>query len=400
MFNSRMVFAAACLGMLLFGIVFLSLGSVVNLLQSKFNLDNNAIGTLTALLPFGILAGSLIFGPVVDRYGYKLLLIVCSLLVLIGLEGIAFARSIGIVQICIVLIGFGGGILNGGTNALVADVSAGERGAKLSLLGVFFGIGALGMPGILGSLSRHFSQENIVAAVGLFVLAPVAYFVAVRFPVPKQPQGLSLKTIASMLREPLLWVMGLVLFFQSGLEGTTNDWSPRYLKQTLQSSNQYALYALTTYVAALTLTRVALGGLLKRVSSSGVLFASFACAAIGAGLLLIADTYAPALAGMVLLGIGYAACFPVVLGYIGDRYAAASGTAFSIAFVFALIGNMLINKSMGRIAQHYGIEQFGKVLLAGIAAITILLVIALRQLRKSTPVEQSLTSGEPASLLK
>src|SRR5437773_1148384 len=195
MYNRNLVFAAACAGMLLFGIVFLSLGSVVNLLQAKFNLDNNGIGTLTALLPFGILGGSLIFGPVVDRYGYKSLLIICALLVMAGLEGIAYAKSIGCVQACIFLIGFGGGILNGGTNALVADISAGERGAKLSVLGVFFGLGALGMPGILGALSKHCSQEGIVAGVGLFVLAPVLYFVLIRFPAPKQPQGLGLKPV-------------------------------------------------------------------------------------------------------------------------------------------------------------------------------------------------------------
>src|SRR5439155_10371688 len=224
MYNRKLVFAAACAGMLLFGIVFLSLGSVVNLLQAKFNLDNNSLGTLTALLPFGILAGSLLFGPVVDRYGYKSLLILCALLVLAGLEGIAFAKSIGSVQGCIVLIGFGGGILNGGTNALVADISAGERGAKLSLLGVFFGIGALGMPGILSVLSKYCSQESIVAGVGLFVLLPVTYFGLIRFPAPKQQQGLSLRSIGAMLREPLLWLVGLVFFFQGGLDWTANDW--------------------------------------------------------------------------------------------------------------------------------------------------------------------------------
>ena len=31
----------------------------------------NGIGTLTALLPFGILSGSLIFGPIVDRFGVE-----------------------------------------------------------------------------------------------------------------------------------------------------------------------------------------------------------------------------------------------------------------------------------------------------------------------------------------
>src|SRR5262245_54078537 len=147
MYKRNLVFAAACLGLLLFGIVFLSLGSVVNLLQAKFNLDTNSLGTLTALLPLGILARSLVFGSVVDRYGYKAPLMMAALLVMLGLEGIALSKSISWVRLFIVVIGFGGGVLNGGTNALVADISASERGANLSLLGVFFGIGALAMPG-------------------------------------------------------------------------------------------------------------------------------------------------------------------------------------------------------------------------------------------------------------
>jgi FHS family glucose/mannose:H+ symporter-like MFS transporter len=79
MYSKNLVFAAACLGMLLFGIVFLSLGSVSNMLAQRFGLDDNAIGTLTALLPLGILVGSAVFGPVVDRFGYRWLLVFAAL---------------------------------------------------------------------------------------------------------------------------------------------------------------------------------------------------------------------------------------------------------------------------------------------------------------------------------
>jgi hypothetical protein len=37
------------------------------------------------------------------------------------------------------VLGFGGGIINGSTNAVVADISSEDKGANLSLLGVFFG---------------------------------------------------------------------------------------------------------------------------------------------------------------------------------------------------------------------------------------------------------------------
>ena len=69
MYSTRKVFAAACAGMTLFGMAMLSLGTVNTFLAQRFSLDQMGIGSLAALLPFGILTGSLIFGPVVDRFG-------------------------------------------------------------------------------------------------------------------------------------------------------------------------------------------------------------------------------------------------------------------------------------------------------------------------------------------
>lgn len=381
--------------MLLFGIVFLSLGSVVNMLAKRFSLDDNHIGTLTALLPGGILAGSLIFGPIVDRFGYKWLLIFCSLMVLVALEGIAFANEKVWVQFFILLIGFGGGMLNGATNALVADVSEGERGAKLSLLGVFFGIGALGMPGLLGALSKHFSQESIVAGIGLFVILPVIYFLLIQYPPPKQAQGSSFRENFSLLKEPLLLSMGLILAIQSGMEGMSNDWMTRYFSKVLQATDQHALYALTTLVAAMTATRLLLGGVLKKISSQIVLFTGITFSAAGATILMSGANYSVAVLGVVLIGIGLSAGFPVVLGYVGDLYPAKSGTAFSIIFVIALSGNMAINKFMGRIAQEHGIAQYTKVMLGCLALSAILLSLLVKQLRKNNP--QSTTQNEQRS---
>ena len=388
MYNRNLVFAAACLGMLLFGIVFLSLGSVNNMLAERFHLDDNGIGTLTALLPFGILAGSLIFGPIVDRFGYKWMLIICALLVMAGLEGMAFANSRGLIQFFVFLIGFGGGVLNGATNALAADVSEGERGAKLSLLGVFFGIGALGMPSTLAALSRHFSLASIVAGIGCFVLVPVLYFLVIAFPPPKQKaQPGSATSGLALLKHPIFLLAGLALAIQSGMEGMSNDWMTRYFKKVTLSGQHAAewqtLLGLMAVTGAMVLTRLALSGLLKHIKSQVVLFTSIGITAAGALLLMYSTSYGVSLAAALLIGAGLSAAFPVVLSYIGDLYPAQSGTAFSTIFFIALIGNMTINKSFGLLAQIHGIEQYTKVMLGCLAGSALLLFLVIRQLHTS-----------------
>ncbi|HEY6978744.1 MAG TPA: MFS transporter, partial [Chitinophagaceae bacterium] len=88
MYKKNLVFAAACLGLLLFGIGLITLGSVAGDLKTKFRLDEISSGTLFSIMPIGILAGSLLFGPVCDRYGYKLILILACLGMFAGFEGI------------------------------------------------------------------------------------------------------------------------------------------------------------------------------------------------------------------------------------------------------------------------------------------------------------------------
>src|ERR1700712_3374752 len=108
MYKRRLVFWSACMGMFLFGITFITLGAVVPGLKLKFGLDDISAGTLFSILPLGILTGSLVFGPVCDKYGYKILLSVSCFCICAGLEGIAYAPSQGLLKLCIFFFGLGG----------------------------------------------------------------------------------------------------------------------------------------------------------------------------------------------------------------------------------------------------------------------------------------------------
>ena len=386
MYKKGFVFTAACLGMLLFGIVMISLGTINTFLTAKFHLNEMTTGSLAALLPIGILTGSLIFGPIVDRYSYKNLLIVCSFLIFAALEGIAFANSFFILQISFFIIGFGGGIINGGTNALVADISTEGKGANLSLLGVFYGIGALGMPAVTGLLSKHYSYETIITGIGLIILLPIIYFIFVKFPVPKQPQGLPIKKGLALIKDSSLILLGFILFFESGLEGSVNNWTTTYLNKANGISTENALFTLTVLAVSLTITRLILGGLLKKIPSYIVLYSCLAMAMIGSIILMAGSSITASVISMIFLGIGFAAAFPVILGYIGEIYTNISGTAFSIALVIALLGNTLINYSIGAISEMYGIQKFPIVLIISLIIMALLLSISLKSISNKAKI--------------
>ena len=380
-YSRKPVFWSACLGMLLFGIGLLTLGSVLPDLMIKHSLDAVGAGTLFSIMPLGIIGGSLLFGPVCDRYGYKPLLVISSLLMFAGFEGLALTGTTGLLVISVLIIGLGGGAINGATNAVVADISTTGKGADLSLLGVFFGIGALGMPLLLSILEKSVDFEVIIAATGFLALAASLIFFVVVFPPAKQSGGISLKVINGLVRDGAILLVAFFLFFQSAFEGLINNWTTTYLIDQLSVPQGSALIALSSYVAGMTVMRLLIGSVFRKTPEKRLLFSSFVIIFAALVLIKFSATIVVSAAAFALLGAGLAAGFPTMLGIVGNRYPDISGTAFSFVIAVALIGNILVNYSMGQVAENFGIKHLTTFTFAELAVLVILAVMIFRKLK-------------------
>lgn len=378
-YNRRVVFWAACAGMLLFGVCMITLGSVASDLREKLKLNELASGALFSILPLGFIAGSFVFGPIVDKYGYKILLVISSLCLFAGFEGLAFTGSAGFLKLFILLIGIGGGAINGATNALVSDISDKEKSANISLLGVFYGLGALGMPLILGLLRSRTNFEMIIAVIGIITFITGVWFMVIKFPPPKQARGVPFAQSLKLVKDKVLLTIALYLFFQSGFEGIINNWTTTYLSNHLSVAANSALYALSLFVAGMVIMRLLIGSIFRTFSSKKLLIISFMLLLPGLILLKTGHSFNISVAGLVLLGAGLSGGFPIMLGFVGNLYSELSGTAFSLVFFIALIGNTLINLLMGLVAQKFGIEHLITFAMAESVIMILLAVIIVKR---------------------
>lgn len=363
------VFIAACAGMAYFGIAMLSLGPILGPLNSEVEGAN----ALPATLSIGIIAGTLLFGPIVDRFGYKWLLIFSSFMALLGLQGLSNFRTMELLHASIFCLGFGGGILNGETNALVSDIyDDDKRAGRLGVLGAFYCIGAL-----LCTLFNYLVADfRIPLNVFSGIMAGfIVYFFMITFPKAKQAsgEGASLKQSLGLLKYPALLILGAALFFQSGFEGASGNFTVSYLTNVCGADNTAATLAMTWFTIGMLAGRLPLGKILAKLKDLGTLYLYLVVALAGVlGFTFLGSNLTVAYIAMILIGFGVGATFPVVLNFIGGAFKSQSGTAFSIALFIALLGQSLFNKFTG---AAFDIGNFTFLPIALIAALLMIMVL-------------------------
>jgi fucose permease len=210
------------------------------------------------------------------------------------------------------------------------------------------------------------------------LLVPVLYFGLISFPAPKHAQGFPLREGMTLWRDKGLLLIALTLALQSGLEGVVNNWSTTYLQHERGIDPRDALFALSAFVGGMTVARLALAGFPKTMRSDLVLVLGMALSGIGVLVTAVSTGATGASAGLVILGVGLAGGFPLLLGFVADLYPTISGTAFSVALVIALLGNMAINYLVGVMSEWVGAQYLPLFLGACLALQVGIATLALR----------------------
>lgn len=379
------LFASACVGMFVFGIVLALLGTLFGLpeMQARLQIGLGQQGNLFLLLYFGILLSNIAAGPAIDRFGHRPVLLVSSLLVTMALVGFSIAHSFAVAAVATTLLGVGGGGLNTGTTALTSDLYGEQRGSMLSFLGVFFGVGALCIPLLAAALAAHFTVVQLLLfAAGLAAMCLVGYAV-LGFPPIQRGGSVSIFETVRVGRYPGVLLFGFVLFFQSGIEGAVAGWTSSYLSSRGADSNT-ATWVLAGFWAGMMAGR-GLGGIwLRQFAKGQVVLWSGRGAFVGSVVLLAASSIPVLAACAVFLGLCFASIFPGTLGMAGDRYQQSAGSVYALLFAIAVLGGMSLPWAVGQIGETLGLRAGLFVPIAGSAMVCVLVSVLLRRDAKAS----------------
>lgn len=376
-YSTKLVFMAACVGMSFFGVTMLSLGPILGPLNAVVEGAN----ALPSTMSIGIIIGTILFGPIVDKFGYKSLLILASICALAGVQGLANFADIKWLHCSIFSLGFGGGILNGLTNALVSDIyDDKKRGGRLGLLGAFYCVGAL-----LWTLLNYFIPDFRIplGAMSIVMVLFIVAFFFIAFPQAKPQGSVSVKKSLGLLKYPALLLFAVVLFFQCAFEGTSGNFTVQYLNHMGGMDNATATLAMTCYTIGMMGGRLPLGRIMCKLKELGTLYLYLSVAFAGVILFYaFADSVVAAYVAMALIGFGAGATFPVVLNFIGGAFKDLSGTAFSIALFIGLCGQSIGNSFMGMQFDSMGYIALPITLIACVVVMVMLVPLAVKFTKK------------------
>ena len=340
-----MLIFAASLAIFVYGMVASMLGTINPGLASKFNLDNIQTSYIALAQGIGLVIASVSVGPLLDRKGKKVGLLLGLGLVAAALFILANASGYATMVFSMLILGVGGGITLTAANALGSDVSESKRAIVLNLLNVFVGLGGLATPFVAGNL---LSGNAVRVAYGAAILTSVAFLIQVFTKVPPPaPAAETRESSSGVFKQPLLYVLAFSVLLYTACEFAVWNWLPKYLiAQGVPETRALNILSLG-FALGLLLGRVAVTPILMKIPPLTVTTGSAVLMAITTYTMLHSTDASMAGITVFCAGLAMAPVFPTTIALVGSLFKHGTATAIGFTITCGFTGLVISSPIIG-----------------------------------------------------
>lgn len=389
------------------GTVFYSYGILLKPLADDLGGSRFLIGLgLPALGVVGAIAGPFI-GREVDRRSIRGLMLLGAGLLAAGFLGLSRATSVWHLYLYFgVLISLGMALLGGIANtALVVNWFARRRGTALGISQIGVSLSGFVMAHVTTWLIVEFGWRTTTALFGIVpvvLVAPLVWLLVVN-----RPENLGLSpdgapsaehtgasnpgapaegwTVRDALREPAVWIIGLLIGFTFAANGATIQVTHSHVTDLGHGAAQAAT-VLSLMAGMAAIGKPTFGWLADRTTRRGTMFLCIALQTLGLSLLASASGFSSLVVAALVFGLGYGGVLPlwgVLVGSVFGRdvLGRVMGLMAPILLPFQIVGLPLATWIFGRTGSY----RLAFLIFLGFYAVSAILLALLKLPRRERP---------------
>lgn len=362
-------------------LAFISLGLPDSLLGSAWPVMNGSLGvpmSYAGIISMIISAGTVISGLSSDRltrrFGAGWVTAVSVLLTAVALFGFSVSDSFWMLCALAVPYGLGAGAIDAALNNYVALHYASRH---MSWLHCFWGIGTMVSPYIMGAcLTRGLGWHSGYRIVS-FLQIGLTILLFCSLPLWKKRQSQEKENggeagdsgKALRLRDAVqisgVKLVLIVFFAYCAMESTTGLWASSYLVAWRHVGAETAARFASLFYIGITFGRFVSGFVSERLGDRRLIRLGGAVVLFGIAMVALPSaSCVPALAGLVIIGLGCAPVYPSIIHATPANFGKENSQAIiGIQMASAYVGTTFMPPVFGLIAQHVSIALYPAFLL-------------------------------------
>ena len=380
--NGKHLLVAAFSAFACLGILDAALGVAWPAISDAFRVPIGNLGHLIVATMCGYLLSSFCSGFVSKKLGLGTALLGSTCIASLGVALSTTATGWHTLMSSMLLVGVGAGLLDAGINSYAA---ASLSGRLVNWLHSTYGLGAMLSPLLITVLYRFGGSWRIAYAIlslGLWVLCFLIFRTRKSWSAPTPGDHaharLTFANYRETLRKPIVWTSVALFLVGTGMEAVAGQWSYSLLTITRRIGPSEAGICVASFWISLTAGRFAIGAIANRVRSGRLLQLGIALAGAGGILLSLDRGMVTALTALVVLGLGLAPLFPLLVSTTTDRVGvrhAANAVGFQVSGAY--LGAALLPTLVGAMGNIYGLNVVGPFLVGAALCLYLLHQIVL-----------------------
>lgn len=358
-----MQLATIFIGFIIFGFSENIKGPAIPRIQFDFMLNESQLGTLLSLNALGYLIACSFTAVLTRWWGIKRVTVIAFAAMILSGVFIFLSQHYALFSASYFLMYIGNGMLEIALAILGARIFVKNTGTMMNLSHGFYGLSSTVAPLIASGMMKMTINGYALDWRGMYLImlslsiVPIVFALFSTFPGDdiKQEDRVPIK---SLLKDPVLWLVVLILSFGVVSELAVGGWLVNFLEKAYGWDTVEASGLLSAFFLSFTLARLLLGPLTDKI---GFTLSLIICSAFSA-----ACTFAAILGGQSLAllfagaGIGISMIYPTVMAFIARRYPNGSDTAITITVTLmgfgSVIGNYLIGGVIELVKSSFGAD--------------------------------------------